>query len=219
MDTNKDVNLTGEARKRYMETVAKKSVNLTEDERKAFVNALMRESVQATEEKPNRVYSQRGDDYLIEAQKVCGEDKREYCKPAPRCPYCGGEMDHTYGCTIEKHYYICSKCRAISPAKGRELESYTAAMQRWQEPNRVLTLDEVRERYEEGTSDSPLWIDFKQLPFLSRWYALQISDVFFATDTVEYYLTGQAEKYNFDWRCWLRKPTQEEREAAPWAEN
>lgn len=70
-----DVNLTGEARKEYMETVAKKSVNLTEDERKEFLNALMRESVQATEAKPNRVYSQRGDDYLIEAQRVCAEDR------------------------------------------------------------------------------------------------------------------------------------------------
>lgn len=144
------------------------------------------------------VYSQRGDDYLIEAQRVCGEDKREYDKPTPRCPYCGGEMKKRvlsdYGMLC---FWRCPKCRATSPSANTAEDAYTAAMQRWQEPNRVLTLDEVRERYEEGTSDSPLWIDFKQLPFLSRWYALQISDVFFATDTVEYYLTGQAEKYNF----------------------
>lgn len=68
-----DVNLTGEAREAYMEAIAKKSVNLTEDERMAFMDALMRESAQATEAKQNRVYSQRGDDYLIEAQRLCAE--------------------------------------------------------------------------------------------------------------------------------------------------
>lgn len=140
-------------------------------------------------------------------------------KPAPRCPYCGGEMkkrllsDYKTLC-----FWLCPKCSATSPSADTAEAAYAAAMQRWREPNRVLTLEEVRERYEEGTSDSPLWIDFKQLPVLSRWYALQVSDVFFATDTVGYYLTGQAEKYNFDWRCWLRKPTPEEMAAAPWGE-
>lgn len=159
----------------------------------------------------NRTYSQRGDDYLIEAQRVCAEDRP---KPPVLCPYCGHKMVHQY--VYGDHFFRCPKCHAVAPDNETEAEAYEAAMQRWQEPNRVLTLEEVRERYEEGTSDSPLWIDFKQLPFLSRWYALQISDVFFATDTVECYLTGQAEKYNFDWRCWLRKPTQEEMEGTPW---
>lgn len=158
-----------------------------------------------------RTYSQRGDDYLIEAQRLCAEDKP---KPPVMCLYCGHKMVHRYVCG--DHFFLCPKCRAVAPDKDTEAEAYAAAMQRWREPNRVLTLEEVRERYEEGTSDSPLWIDFKQLPVLSRWYALQVSDVFFATDTVGYYLTGQAEKYNFDWRCWLRKPTQEERETVPW---
>lgn len=150
-------------------------------------------------------------------------------KPTPRCPYCGEEMRESG--SISHRWYICPYCLSAGPRKIIDVTGYPneelavvdatqkareAAMKHWQEPNRVLTLDEVRERYEEGTSDSPLWIDFKQLPFLSRWYALQISDVFFATDTVECYLTGQAEKYNFDWRCWLRKPTQEEMEGTPW---
>ena len=158
-----------------------------------------------------RTYSQRGDDYLLEAQRVCRKGN------APRCPYCGtpmvGEEKIEGTC-----WYECYKCGATAPTEETVQAAYEAAMQRWREPNRVLTLEEVRERYEEGTSDSPLWIDFKQLPVLSRWYALQVSDVFFATDTVGYYLTGQAEKYNFDWRCWLRKPTQEEMATTLWRE-
>ena len=65
-------------------------------------------------------------------------------KPAPRCPYCGSEMDYFYSYIHEEHYYICSKCRASSPVTDREPESYAAAMQRWQEPNRVLTLKELK---------------------------------------------------------------------------
>ena len=131
-----DVNLTGEARKEYMETVAKKSVNLTENERKAFVNALMRESVQATEAKPNRAYSQRGDDYLIEAQKLCAEDKP---KPPVVCPYCGHKMVHQY--VYGDHFFRCPKCRAVAPDKDTEAEAYEAAMQRWQGSSEEIAVE------------------------------------------------------------------------------
>lgn len=79
-----------------------------------------------------RTYSQRGDDYLIEAQRVCGEDKREYDKPAPRCPYCGGKMEkQDYGRVC--FWRRCPKCRATSPSANTAEEAYAAAMQRWQE--------------------------------------------------------------------------------------
>lgn len=207
-----DVNLTGEARKTYMETVAKKSVNLTEDERKAFVNVLMRESVQATEAKPNRVYSQRGDDYLIEAQKVCAEDKP---KPPVVCPYCGHKMTHW--CVYGDHYYRCPKCHAVAPDKATEDEAYEAAMQRWLEPNRVLTLEEVREHCKQGADAAPLWVEFHKDPSVSRWMVVYKPEVF-AIDMVKYYLTSFGDGYDWVWRCWLRKPTQEEREATPWEE-
>ena len=39
-----------------------------------------------------RTFSQRGDDYLLEAQRLCAEDK-----PAPRCPYCGHVLFCLFG--------------------------------------------------------------------------------------------------------------------------
>lgn len=132
-----DVNLTGEARKTYMETVAKKSVNLSEDERKAFMDALMRESVQAAEARQNRVYSQRGDDYLIEAQRVCAEDRP---KPPVVCPYCGTPMveeERIKGA----YWYECYKCGATAPTEETEQAAYEAAMQRWQGSSEEIAVE------------------------------------------------------------------------------
>lgn len=199
-----DVNLTGEARKTYMETVAKKSVNLTEDKRKAFVNALMRESVQATEAKPNRVYSQRGDDYLIEAQKVCAEDR---AKPPVVCPYCGHKMVHQY--VYGDHFFRCPKCRAVAPDKDTEAEAYEAAMQRWKEPNAPLTLEELIE-YSKNPCNAPIWYEYRGLSEVGFWINVE---------AVNNYCDCSEDGYGKQWRSWPHKPTMEEMEAAPWAEN
>ena len=201
-----DVNLTGEARKEYMETVAKKSVNLSEDERKAFLNALMRESVQATETKPNRVYSQRGNDYLIEAQRVCAEDRP---KPPVVCPYCGNKMVHyyVYG---DHHFFRCPKCRAVAPDKDTEAEAYTAAMQRWQEPNAPLTLGELIE-YSKNPSNAPIWYEYRGLSEVGCWINVEV--------VRDNYCDCSEDEYGKQWRFWPHKPTQEEMEATPWEEN
>lgn len=203
-----DANLTGEAREAYMEAIAKKSVNLTEDERKAFADALMRESAQATEAKQNRVYSQRGDDYLIEAQKVCAEDKP---KPPVLCPYCGHRMVHRYVCG--DHFFCCPKCSAVAPDKDTEAEAYTAAMQRWQEPNRMLTLDEIKELRAVWVEDISRGIaPAIVFPNDTKNYSCVVADYDASDDNVWF---DNAE-YGKHWRCWLRKPTQEERENVPW---
>lgn len=217
MGTNKDVNLIGEARKEYMETVAKKSVNLSEDERKAFMDALTRDSLQTTEAKQNRVYSQRGDDYLLEAQRVCGEDKRGQDKPTPRCPYCGGEMKNRvlsdYGMLC---FWRCPKCRATSPSANTAEDAYTAAIQRWQEPNSVLTLEEVRGHCKQGADAAPLWVEVHNSPSMSRWMVVCPPDEAFCNDTIRNYCRSLASVYKKSWRCWLRKPTAEEIAAMPW---
>ena len=196
-----DVNLTGEAREAYMEAIAKKSVNLTEDERMAFMDALMRESAQATEAKQNRVYSQRGDDYLIEAQKVCAEDKP---KPPVVCPYCGHKMVHQY--VYGDHFFRCPKCRAVAPEKDTEAKAYAAAMQRWQEPNVPLALEELIE-YGKNPSNAPAWYEYRGLSEVGCWIDVeQIRDIDY--DDPE-------NTYGKHWRCWLRKPTYEEMEAVP----
>lgn len=82
------------------------------------------------------VYSQRGDDYLIEAKKVCAEDKP---KPPVLCPYCGHKMVHQY--VYGDHFFRCPKCRAVAPDKDTEAEAYEAAMQRWKEPDEVITVE------------------------------------------------------------------------------
>ena len=158
-----------------------------------------------------RTYSQRGDDYLIEAQRLCAEDKP---KPPVMCPYCGHKMVHQY--VYGDHFFRCPKCHAVAPDKDTEAEAYTAAMQRWQEQNRVLTLEEVREHCKQGADAAPLWVEFHKVPSVSRWMVVYEPEGVFTIDMVQYYLTSFDDGYNRVWRCWLRKPTQEEREAVPW---
>ena len=163
-----------------------------------------------------RTYSQRGDDYLLEAQRVCEKEK-----PAPCCPYCGGEMkkrvlsDYTILC-----FWLCPKCSATSPSANTAEDAYTAAMRRWKEPNRVLTLGEVQ---------NLAYVDYEQQQVLSGEYRL--ADALFPCVVVHESLSkiGILELYDGanmrliekaiygkKWRCWLRKPTQEEREAVAW---
>lgn len=163
------------------------------------------------------VYFQRGDDYLIEAQRVCGEDKREYDKPTPRCPYCGGEMEKRvfsdYGIL---RFWCCPKCRATSPWANTAEDAYAAAMQRCVEPNRVLTLEEVKEQ-------RAVWLEDKasepELAFF-RLSAYPHHSVF-TEGIIETNLTNDDvycdnKDYGKYWRCWLRKPTREEMEGTPW---
>lgn len=182
--------------------------NLSEDERKAFVNVLMRDSVQSAEARQNRVYSQSGDDYLIEAQRLCAEDKP---KPPVMCPYCGHKMVHQY--VYGDHFFRCPKCRAVAPDKDTEAEAYEAAMQCWKEPNRVLMLDEIKELRAVWVEDISRGIaPAIVFPNDTKNYSCVIADYDAPDDNVWF---DNAE-YGKHWRCWLRKPTQEEMEAVPW---
>ena len=136
-------------------------------------------------------------------------------KLKPHCPYCGHKMVHqlVYG----DHFYRCPKCHAVAPDKETEAEAYEAAMQRYVEPNRVMTMEEVREYCKQGADAAPLWVEFHKDPSVSRWMVVYKPEVF-AIDMVQYYLTSFGDGYDWVWRCWLRKPTQEEREAVPWEE-
>lgn len=152
------------------------------------------------------VYSQRGDDYLLEAQRVCEKEK-----PAPRCPYCGHKMVHYY--VYGDHFFCCPKCRVASPDRDTEAEAYEDAMQRWQEPNRVLTLDEIKELRAVWVEDISRGIaPAIVFPNDTKNYSCVIADYDAPDDNVWF---DNAE-YGKHWRCWLRKPTQEEMEAVPW---
>ena len=162
-----------------------------------------------------RTYSQRGDDYLIEAQRLCAEDRP---KAPVVCPYCGTPMVGEE--RIEGAYwYECYKCGATAPTAETEQAAYEAAMQRWLEPNRVLTLEEVREHCKQGADAAPLWVEFSGYLSTSRWIVVDQPDEVFCADTVKNFCMSYVDiYYEKSWRCWLRKPTQKEREATLWRE-
>ena len=78
-------------------------------------------------------------------------------KPMPKCPYCGLEMNYHFDypmqyCDVQ---FYCKHCNAMSPsARGSEAstesvektteEAYEKAMRLYEEPNRILTIAEIK---------------------------------------------------------------------------
>lgn len=86
--------------------------------------------------------------------------------------------------------------------------------------NRVLTLEEVKAYCEGGADATPLWYDEKERS-VSRWMVIDLPELTFgSTATVKRLVNSQffEPTYGEKWRCWLRKPTKEEMEAALWEE-
>lgn len=150
-------------------------------------------------------------------------------KNLPRCPWCGAEMtledneDVLFGLFADEekmYWYSCdaASCGIQSPARKTKAGAYKAAMARWQEPNRVLTLDEVTADAEKEDW-SFIWIERKY----DEKYALQYC-AWYATSTWVILVLPANEKkiyelksdYGKTWRCWLRKPTLEEMAETPW---
>lgn len=167
-------------------------------------------------EEKERTYSQRGDDYLIEARRLCAEDKP---KPSVVCPYCGHKMVHQY--VYGDHFFRCPKCRAVAPDKDTEADAYAAAMHRWQEPNRVLAMEEVEDACELANEMVLLWVEFNCNGVCTLAYQYctideTISSVCLIRPYDEVKTEFSKMGYNKKWRCWLRKPTKEEMEGTPW---
>lgn len=162
-----------------------------------------------------RTYSQRGDDYLLEARKVCKKEK-----PAPRCPYCGHKMGRYYA--YDDFFFRCPKCRVASPDRDTEAEAYEAAMQRWQEPNRVLAMEDLALLLQDALAGVPVWLQHKDdtEDYLrwrrSGWHILtdvhtERKEILFDND-----ILFEDTNMGIMWRVWLRQPTQKEMEAVPW---
>nr|DAJ42255.1 MAG TPA: cysteine-rich protein [Caudoviricetes sp.] len=125
------------------------------------------------------------------------------------CPYCGGEMRHK---TVEFqhvlfHFFECEwgACGGTSPKHLTLGKAYKAAMTRWQEPNKVLTLEELQtyigyawyegdHKWYHSSFDYPVWIEDGKYNYEGDLY--DIPDV--------------------EGRFWLRKPTKNEQENTPW---
>lgn len=100
---------------------------------------------------------------------------------------------------------------------------YCGAVLRWQEPNRVLTLEEVLEiassDYNTPEKESVLWLEGRGE---EGGYAT-IPNIFAEDGKIVVEFSGIGfdvalitEGYGKHWRCWRRKPTKNERENTPW---
>ena len=75
--------------------------------------------------------------------------------------------------------------------------------------SRVLSLEEL------GNYKKPVWIEERESPKASKWYA-----PFKEIDTGIYVVFGEwcfmVEDYNIKWRPWTDVPTEEQREVVKW---
>lgn len=180
-----------------------------------------------TEEK-ERTYSQRGDDYLIEAQKVCAEDKP---KPPVVCPYCGS--------TAPKTVYVCSPFRPTAVSEADREAEQRANIERALKACRILAMmgiqplaphlyftrflkDELAAERAAGMQFGLSWLE-------------QADELWVFGDTVSegmaqeiarakelgkpVYILPEPGRVEELRRCWLRKPTYKEMEAVPWGDD
>lgn len=157
---------------------------------------------------------------------------REAMSETPKCPYCGDRMKIRVSLTtpdwgLLSAQYKCMTCESTSPriefsgdtANDEIIERLQAVSSHRVEPkNRVLTLEEVETYCEGGADAAPLWYDEKERN-VSRWMMIDLPELAFgSTATVKRLVNSQffEPTYGEKWRCWLRKPTEEERRETPW---
>ena len=133
------------------------------------------------------------------------------------CPYCGSEMKldrYDDGYVFGAAYYVCVECGSTGPTANTDAAALSAAQARYLPPNRPLTLEEVKERCKGGTSAAPLWVEFDE--GINRWVRIASEKPGCILDYVTVFVSIMSSLYGKEWRCWLRKPTQEEMAAAEW---
>lgn len=143
----------------------------------------------------------------------------------PKCPGCGDDMELMQLLCNATFYYACAKCGWDSPVGVDPESAFRMAMRRVEPKNRVLTLEEVQ---------NLAYVDYEQQHILSAEYKSiikQAENVFSPCVVCHESLSqigvlelydGAAMKlmgksgYGKYWRCWLRKPTEVERQGTPW---
>lgn len=144
------------------------------------------------------------------------------------CPYCGSEMKSEDLASIGDGRYLaymaCSnkRCKSTGPyVSGYETKAeadaaaLAAAQERYLPPNRPLTLDEAKALDADEVGDIPCFIEVEP-----NWYEKDPDDFDPRLRAVVICKLSLSEPtyYNKDYRVWLRKPTQEEMDAAGWGE-
>ncbi len=138
----------------------------------------------------------------------------------PKCPGCGADMELVHLCNAA-FCYVC-KCGWDSPVGIDSESAFRMAMRRTEPKNRVLTLEEVEAYCEGGADVTPLWYERKDHSDINRWMVIDLPELAFGSAATVKRLVNSPffeSTYGEKWRCWLRKPTNEEMEGTPWEEN
>lgn len=124
----------------------------------------------------------------------------------PKCPGCGADMELVNLCNAA-FCYVC-KCGWDSPAGIDSESAFRMAMHRVEPKNRVLTLEELK------VYTGFLWSENR---FESEGEPAYAENDFLYVGNGNVDLKLNISKiYGRRWRCWLRKPTEEERRETPW---
>lgn len=146
-------------------------------------------------------------------------------KVTPKCPYCGTEMelDRTYKSMMMPgasgvFWYSCDVCGAEAPRCNSEESAHAAAMERYVEPNRVLTFEEIMNLDPDGTT----CVEERRTGAIKVILNFEILEGFAEVlrdggqDAVK---KAHGHSYGRFSRAWLRRPTDEERASTPWTQN
>lgn len=156
----------------------------------------------------------------------------------PKCPYCGDRMKihillHTTEQKFFSAWYQCVSCKSTSPrfkfpisCATSEIKKATleVALYRVEPKNRVLTLDEIREMQDNNQCNWVLiWVE-SQSEINTKEYCLVQGCIQYIVDNEFSFVYPdwegndlfKAEVYKKTWRCWLRRPTEKERETVLW---
>jgi hypothetical protein len=136
-------------------------------------------------------------------------------------------------------WYQCVSCKSTSPrfkfpisCATSEIKKATleVALYRVEPKNRVLTLEEVKNAEMDTFHNVMHWLELKQPEDSEIRYGVLGASMFLFDEKIEddldviFTAAGMGEEcrmkqkeYCKYWRCWLRKPTNEEMEGTPWA--
>lgn len=147
------------------------------------------------------------------------------------CPYCGSEMIGENVTQVRDVYWAqakCEHCKSTGPlicgergvvTDAEEMarkSALSAAQARYLPPNRPLTLDEVKAHCKDGASATPLWVEFDE--GINRWVRIAPNSKGCELEYVSEFVDLMWQQYKKSWRCWLKKPTEAEMDAAGWVD-
>lgn len=145
------------------------------------------------------------------------------------CPYCGSKMLlktgifdllETDGNCVLRYWYKCTnaECESKSPTGRTAEEAYKAALKRGEEPNKILSLYNICSKacfvewHGEACDIEECLVAVEEVINDKEKTEKKIKVYTKSWDVWDYPL----DEYLRGFRCWLRKPTEDERKAAKW---